>query len=94
MPTTQQVRALLAEGLDYRGAAERLGIAPGLAYLIATGFPADGSDAPSPEERRARGLLPASQNLSNPPVESPAAREVVRRWLHDRVAADDRMRGR
>ena len=50
VPTRQQVRALLDQGLDYREVARRLGISPGLAYLIATGLPADGGDAPAPEE--------------------------------------------
>lgn len=94
MPTKNQVEALLGRGDDYRGAARALGIPPGLAYLIATGLPADGGDAPSPEERSARGLLSSSQDLSNPPVDNPEAGEVVRRWIAERVRGDDQMRGR
>lgn len=93
MPTAQQVRALLWPGRDFRRVGRQLGIPPGLAYLIATGLPADGGDAPTPEERRARGTLPTSQQLSNPPAENVAAPDVVRRWLAARVAADAQMRG-
>ncbi|WP_019819380.1 hypothetical protein [Saccharomonospora saliphila] len=92
MPTRQQVRALLGQGLDHREVGRRLGIAPGLVYLIATGLPADGGDAPTPEERQARELIRASQDLTNPPVVHPEARAVVRRWLEGRVRADAQMR--
>ncbi|EHK88607.1 hypothetical protein ACWGRK_06980 [Saccharomonospora azurea] len=94
VPTRQQVRALLDQGLDYREVARRLGISPGLAYLIATGLPADGGDAPAPEEGRRRGLVSGSQVLAQPPTDNPEASDVVRRWLADRVAGDARMRGR
>lgn len=90
MPTKAQVKALLSAGSDYREAGRRLGISPGLVYLIATGLPADGSDVPSPEERRERGLLPSSQELSNPAPENPTARDTVRRWVAERVRADSR----
>jgi hypothetical protein len=45
VPTREQVRELLGEGLDYADAGRRLGIPAGQAYLIATGLPADGSEA-------------------------------------------------
>ncbi|WP_199433026.1 hypothetical protein [Qaidamihabitans albus] len=93
MPTRDQVRALLDQGCDYPDAARRLGISPGLAYLIATGLPADAGDVPSPEERRQRpGLRSASQDLANPGYENPTARERVRRWTAERVRADEQMR--
>jgi hypothetical protein len=93
VPTSGQVRALLDEGLDYRTVGGRLGISPGLAYMIATGSPADGSDAPGPEERARRGLLPSSQTLSNPAPENPSSRETVHRWIAQRVHADAQQRG-
>lgn len=92
MPTQQQVLAALGGGTDYEAAAARLGINPGLAYLIATGFPADGSDVVTAEERQRPGELPGStQHLVNPRAESPDAREVVRDWLRARVRRDPRM---
>lgn len=93
MPTRQQVRKLLDAGLDYSEAGRRLGIAPGLAYLIATGQPADAGDVPSPEERAWRGLMPTSQQLSNPEPENPTGADQVRLWIRARVQDDPQMRG-
>jgi hypothetical protein len=59
VPTKQQVLAALDGGTDYPAAA-RLGIHPGLAYLVATGMPADGSDVPTPEELERPGVLATS----------------------------------
>ena len=91
MPTREQVRTLLAEGFDYRGAANRLGIPAGQAYLIATGRPADGSDSPSSQELAAGILEPASQDLAKPPHENPTSSKSVRDWVAGRVAADKQM---
>jgi hypothetical protein len=85
VPTREQVRGLLASGLDYVAAAERLGIPAGQAYLIATGQAADGSDTP------AGGPLASSQHLANPPHENPAASGSVRDWIAARAAADAQM---
>lgn len=92
MPTKEQVRELLAGGLDYEAAGKRLGIPPGQAYLIATGVPADGSDAVSGERARRPGFLPSSQDLANPPHENPTAKESVLAWLKARAMADEQMR--
>jgi hypothetical protein len=81
----QQVHELLERGLDYEAAGRRLGIPPGQAYLIVTGRPADGSDAPPDHPD---GALPASQHLANPPYEAPASSESVLDWIAARVAAD------
>ena len=92
MPTQEQVLAALGGGTDYESAAARLGIHPGLAYLIATGFPADGSDVVTSEEQRRPGVLPgSSQHLANPPADSPDARQVVREWLRRRAQSDPQM---
>lgn len=92
MPTKQQVLAALAGGTDYEGAARRLGIRPGLAYLIATGVPADGSDVLTEEENRRPGMLPGStQHLANPPAHKPDAGAVVHAWLRRRAERDPRM---
>jgi hypothetical protein len=92
MATRQQVEELAARGLDYAEIGRRLGISPGLAHLIGTGLPADGGDAPSPEERRDRKLPPSGQDLANPPHHNPTSRDVVHRWIADRVRADEQMR--
>ncbi len=94
LPTREQVRKLLDQGLDYRTAASELGIPAGQAYLIATGRPADGSDTPSAQEQESSQgkLLAASQNLANPPHENPTGSKTVRDWIAARVAADEQMR--
>ncbi len=92
MPTREAVLGALGGGSDYPAAARRLGISPGLAYLIATGFPADGSDVVTAEEQDRPAVLPGStQHLSHPPHHSPDARELVRDWLQNRAQADAQM---
>ena len=87
------IQSMVEANLSYEEIGRRLGIAPGLAYLIATGLPADGSDAPSARAHDRPGFLGSSQHLANPPVpENPTSRERVRRWVHARVAADPAMR--
>jgi hemerythrin HHE cation binding domain-containing protein len=80
---------MLGTGLDYAAVAERLGIPPGQAYLIATGRPADGGDSATGREP---GLLASSQHLANPPHENPTGSESVKQWIRARVAADGPMR--
>jgi hemerythrin superfamily protein len=92
VPTREQVRRLLDSGLDYTSAGQRLGIPAGQAYLIATGRPADGGDAPPPGEARRGGLLATSQHLASPPAESPTGSGSVKEWIAGRVAADAPMR--
>jgi hemerythrin-like domain-containing protein len=93
LPTREQVRKLLGDGLDYEQAARKLGIPAGQAYMIATGVPADGSDTIPDQEMAARGgLLPASQHLVNPPHQNPTGKESVRSWMKARVEADEQMR--
>lgn len=84
---------MVESGLSYEEIGRRLGIAPGLAYLIATGMPADGSDAPSAHAHERTSFLGSSQHLANPqPAENTTARDTVRRWVHQRVEADAAMR--
>ncbi len=92
MPTREQVRRLLDEGLDYQAAAAKLGIPPGQAYMIVTGVPADGSDTITDAEAGRPGFLPSSQHLANPPHENPSTKESVAAWLKARVASDAQMR--
>jgi hypothetical protein len=92
VPTREQVRKLLADGLDYEAAARRLGIPAGQAYMIATGVPADGGDTIPEPAAGHRDLLAASQQLANPPHENPTGKETVRAWMASRAAADEQMR--
>lgn len=79
---------LLQEGLGYDEIGRALGIHPGLAYLIATGVPADGSDSFSPAELLTEGLLDSSQHLSNPKLDHPTQKESTREWVRRRAARD------
>jgi len=89
MATRDQVRALVDEGLGYDAVAARLGIRPGLAYLIGTGLAADGSDAPGGDRP---GQVPSSQHLANPAaVENPTSPAGVRRWVAERARSDSQM---
>lgn len=93
MATRAQVLALVEAGMDYESIGRRLSIPPGLAYLIATGMPADGGDTYTEAERQRPGVLPTAQHLTNPPQENPTSKQVVRDWISARVAADGQMRG-
>ena len=92
MPTQQQVLDALGGGTDYPAAARRLGIHPGLAYLIATGLPADGSDVVTADEQDRPGMLSGStQHLANPPASKPSPADVVHAWLRQRAQGDPQM---
>jgi hypothetical protein len=89
MPTSDQVRALLDDGRSYETAARELGIAPGLAYMLATGVPADFSDDLHAGERAARSeLVGSSQQLVNPRQYNPQRNPVVTDWIRRRAAAE------
>jgi hypothetical protein len=87
------VLRLVEQGRDYPEAAAVLGIPAGLAYLIATGIPADGSDTVTGAQRRRPGMLPAhTQRLVNPRQVNPTSRPEVREWMRQRALSDPRMR--
>jgi hypothetical protein len=92
MPSPGDVRALLAQGLDHAEVGRRLGIPAGQVEMIATGVPADGSDAFTADERADRGVPASAQHLLGVPMHDPDHREVVRKWISARVAADPAMR--
>lgn len=88
-----RILALVDAGVSYEEIGARLGISAGLAYLIATGLPADGSDAPSAAAHERPGFLPSSQHLANPPSPvNPTSQDTVRRWMRHRVESDPPLR--
>ena len=93
MTTKDQILFLVRQGESYEAIGEALGITGGLAYLIATGLTADGSDVLPEEELRREGRMDGStQALANPryqPVvkEKPATAE----WREERAASDTTM---
>ena len=89
MPTRAQVLELLDQGHSCETAAKELRIPAGQAFMIATGLPADGSDAPSPEALAAKGIHNAStQYLVNPPAFNPTSKGHLMEWVRDRAARE------
>ena len=89
MTTPDQVRARLQAGRSYEAVARELGIAPGLAYMLATGAPADFSDDEHPGERDGRAeLADSSQRLVNPHQHNPQRNPAVIAWIRRRAAAE------
>jgi transposase len=94
MPSAQQITGLLDQGHTYEEVAESLGISPGLAYLIATGIPADGGDTLDATTRRRPHVESArTQRLSNPPHHNPTHHPDVEDWVRRRAAAELRATG-
>lgn len=92
MPTRAQVRSLVDSGLSYDEIGRRLGVHPGLAYMIATGIPADGSDSLTETDRARPGFLSTSQHLANPAeAQNPAQKEHVLEWVKQRARSDVQM---
>ncbi len=89
MPSSDQVRALLDAGRSYEAIARELGISPGLAYMLATGVPADFSDDLHDGERAGRSEPAGSaQALVNPHQHNPQRNPVVVDWIKRRAAAE------
>jgi hypothetical protein len=93
MPTREQVLGYVDGGCSYAEAGDRLGISPGLAYLIATGVPADGSDTLTDQQLADPHVMPgSSQHLSNPqPAANPTRDERVLEWVKQRAQCDSQM---
>jgi hypothetical protein len=72
MATRAEVLQLLERGETYDTVGQALGIAPGKAYMIATGRPADG--APD-----------GDQSLVNPPPHNPTRKPLVADWVRERA---------
>jgi hypothetical protein len=91
LPSKEQVKELIDQGLDYPEIGRRLGVPAGQAYLIGTGTPADGGHSTDEPDNRP-GVLSSAQHLANPPLENPTSKQLVHDWIVRRVAADEQMR--
>ena len=91
MPSKEQVKQLIARGLDYPKIGRRLGVPPGQAYLIGTGTPTDGGHCTDEPDDRP-GVLSSAQHLANPPYDNPTSKRIVHDWIAHRVAGDEQMR--
>jgi hypothetical protein len=76
MPTRAQVVELLEAGHSYESAGTMLGVPAGLAFMIATGTPADGSDGHP------------RQDLVHPPAHNPTRDERVLAWVRERATRE------
>lgn len=92
MATKDQVGELVRQGLDYTEIGRRLSIPPGLAYLVDTGTPVDGSDTYIEAQRARPGALSSAQHLLGVAAHSPSRKQVVRDWIRARVRDDEPMR--
>jgi hypothetical protein len=89
MASRAQVAELRRLGHSYRAIGDELGIAPGLAFMIETGLPADGSEATSPAELERREVPETStQGLVNPPAHNPTRDDEVLRWVRERASRE------
>ena len=87
--TREAVSAAVADGRSWRQAAESLGVDPGLAFMVGTGFPADGSGVPELEVRTGAGqALSSPQELVNPRGHNPLRNELVEAWVRIRAAKE------
>ncbi len=88
MATSDDVRALLRKGHSFETAGRELGISPGLAYMLATGRPADGSDAVTPHEVDPALPRGSSQRLIGVPAFNPTRKEHLLEWVAQRAARE------
>jgi hypothetical protein len=88
VPSRDEVTHLLDRGLSYAETGRRLGIGAGLAFMIATGVAADGSETDASAEAGGPDRPSSPQQLVNPPAHNPTTSAVVLRWVRTRAAAD------
>lgn len=87
------VLRLVEQGRGYEDIGVALGIPAGLAYLLATGLPADRSDSPTAADERRPGFEATStQYLVNRAQYRPHHRERVLTWSRARATSDVTMR--
>lgn len=92
--TPAQVAEALRRDGQWRGAARALGISPGLAFMIRTGIPADGSGSPALDAGlEERFKLSDPQRLVNPAQHNPTRDARVLAWVIERAGRDLRASG-
>lgn len=87
--TREQVLAAVKSEHSWEVAAQTLGVKPGLAFMIATGVPADGSGVPELADRTGPGpALSSPQVLVNPRAHNPLRNDLVEAWVRGRAARE------
>jgi hypothetical protein len=87
--TRDQVLEAVKAEHTWEVAAQTLGVKPGLAFMIATGVPADGSGVPDLDDRTGPGpSLSSPQALVNPRVHNPLRNDRVEAWVRARASRE------
>ncbi|MGH2861756.1 MAG: hypothetical protein ACRDLT_09680 [Solirubrobacteraceae bacterium] len=87
--TREQVREAVKSEHSWEVAAQTLGVKPGLAFMVATGVPADGSGVPELADRLCGGQsLSSPQSLVNPRGHNPMRNELVEAWVRGRATRE------
>ncbi len=87
--TREQVQASVSSERSWEVTAQELGVRPGLAFMVGTGVPADGSGVPELEGRLGGGPgLSSPQVLVNPHGHNPLRNELVEAWVRGRAARE------
>ena len=87
--TRAQVREAVKSEHTWEIAAQSLGVSPGLAFMVATGIPADGSGVPELGERTGAGpSLSSPQSLVNPRGHNPLRNDLVDAWVRERAGRE------
>lgn len=84
--TRERVRAAAQGEPPWEEVADALGVRPGLAFMVATGVPADGGGVPELADRVDGGRnLSSPQSLVNPRGHNPLRNELVEAWVRGRA---------
>jgi|SRR5579875_3167085 len=87
--TREQVHQVVSSERSWDVTAQVLGVKPGLAFMVGTGVPADGSGVPDLEGRLSGGpALSSPQGLVNPRGHNPLRNELVEAWVRGRAARE------
>ena len=87
--TREQVFEAVKSERSWEVAAQTLGVKPGLAFMIATGIPADGSGVPELGNRTGPGpSLSSPQSLVNPRAHNPLRNDLVEAWVRERAGRE------
>jgi hypothetical protein len=91
LPSREQVRALVEQGLDYTEIGRVLGVPAGQACLIGTGMPADGGETSTQSGRQRAGVVAGAQRLLGLTAENPTTKPRVLEWIRQRASSDAAM---
>ncbi|HET9074433.1 MAG TPA: hypothetical protein VFN48_07625 [Solirubrobacteraceae bacterium] len=84
----EHVLAALQKDSDWTAAGQQLQIPPGLAFMIATGVPADGSGVPEVPHVDNAPELASPQSLVNARGHNPRSNATVDAWVRRRAARE------